>query len=71
MFVVDGLEKTMSANVRRKIVIDESNRIRQIKANTIFTLPIELMRDRNKLIMFSTVVCFPFIKLIEQNETPV
>ncbi len=67
LFVVDGLEKTMSVETRRKIVIEESNRLRQIKAYTIFTLPIELMRERQKIAQFSTVEAFPFVKLLHRQ----
>jgi len=67
LFIVDGLEKTASLDMRKKIILEESNRIRQIKVNTIFTLPIELMPERLKLISFSTVVSFPFIKIKERN----
>jgi hypothetical protein len=65
--IVDGLEKTASLDIRKKIVIEEINRIRQVKANTIFTLPIELMPETLRLTAFSTVVSFPYIKLKEKN----
>ena len=71
LFVVDGLEKTMSANMRRKIIIDEANRLRQIRAYTIFTLPIELMKERQKISQFSTVESFPYIKITERQGEPV
>lgn len=63
LFIIDGLEKTMSADTRRKIIMEESNRIRQIKANTIFTLPIELMKEEQRILQFSEIVLFPFIKV--------
>ncbi|MFK7971059.1 MAG: hypothetical protein AB8F95_11860 [Bacteroidia bacterium] len=63
LFIVDGLEKTMSADTRRKIIMEESNRIRQIKANTIFTLPIELMKEGQRIGQFGEVITFPFIKI--------
>ncbi|MGB0525765.1 MAG: hypothetical protein ACPGJS_22490 [Flammeovirgaceae bacterium] len=69
LFIVDGLEKTASAEVRRKIVLDEKDRIRQIKANTIFTLPIELTAERQRLMDFSKVLSFPFVKLQEKDGT--
>lgn len=69
LFVVDGLEKTMTMEMRRKIVIDESNRLRSINAYTIFTLPIELMKNRQSLMVFAKVVTFPFVKLEEKNGT--
>ncbi len=67
LFIVDGLEKTATTDIRRKIVLEETNRIRQIKTHTIFTLPIELMSQRQRLITFSTVVSFPFVKIREKN----
>jgi len=67
LFVVDGIEKAASLDIRKKIILEESNRIRQINANTIFTLPIELMPEGRKLISFSTVVSFPFVKIREKN----
>jgi len=67
LFVVDGIEKAASLDIRKKIILEEANRIRQINANTIFTLPIELMPERQKIISFSTVVSFPFVKIKEKN----
>lgn len=67
LFIVDGLEKVATKALRKKIVDDESNRIRQIRANTIFTLPLHLMPLRQKLIAFSTVVTFPFVKIREKK----
>ena len=67
LFIIDGLEKIATADIRKKIVAEESNRIRQIKCSSIFTLPIELMPLRQNLISFSTVVSFPFVKIVEKN----
>lgn len=67
LFIVDGLEKTMSADTRRKIIMEESNRIRQIKVNTLFTLPIELMKEEQRIRQFAEIVSFPFIKLYERD----
>ncbi len=67
LFIVDGLEKTMSPDTRRMIIMEESNRIRQIKANTIFTLPIELMKEEQRIRHFSEIVTFPFIKIKERD----
>ncbi|MCX6217015.1 hypothetical protein [Spirosoma sp.] len=71
LFIVDGLEKTMSATTRRAIIMDESNRIRQIKANTIFTLPIELMKEEQHIRNFSEIITFPFIKIIDRDGSTV
>ena len=67
LFVVDGIEKAASLDIRKKIILEEANRVRLIQTNTIFTLPIELMPERQKLISFSTVVSFPFVKIRERN----
>jgi hypothetical protein len=67
LFVIDGLEKTATFDIRKKIIIDEGDRISQIKANTICTLPIELMSQTRRLMQFCTVVSFPFVKVIEKN----
>jgi len=67
LFIIDGLEKAMSVDVRRRIILDESNRFQRIKANTIFTLPIELMKEQEYLKQFSQVVSFPFVKIRERN----
>jgi SpoVK/Ycf46/Vps4 family AAA+-type ATPase len=67
LFVVDGIEKAASLEIRKKIILEEANRIRLINTNTIFTLPIELMPESQKLISFSTVVSFPFVKIREKN----
>ncbi len=69
LFIVDGLEKTATTDIRKKIILEETNRIRQIKAHTIFTLPIELMPQTQRLKSFSTVVSFPFVKIREKNGT--
>jgi hypothetical protein len=67
LFIVDGLEKTMSSDMRRKIIMEESNRLRQIRAYTIFTLPIELMKERQKISQFSSVESFPYVKIVERQ----
>ncbi|MFM8372691.1 MAG: hypothetical protein ACKOCO_09915 [Bacteroidota bacterium] len=67
LFIIDGLEKTMTVDTRRKIVMEETNRIRQIRANTLFTLPIELMRQRQILQQYFFVEMFPFVKIVDRN----
>ncbi|MCO6480043.1 MAG: hypothetical protein J5I94_25620 [Phaeodactylibacter sp.] len=67
LFIVDGLEKTMSTQTRYKIIIEEAGYIQQIKAYTIFTLPIELMKERATLTRFSNLEIFPFVKLYERD----
>ena len=68
LFVIDGLEKTASSELRRKIIIDEINRVKQIKAHTIFTLPIELIQFSQLIKMHGgEVVSFPFVKVYDQQ----
>ena len=72
LFIIDGLEKTWTAEVRRKIVIDEANRLQQITANIIYTLPIELMKERQQINQFATqVISFPYIKITKRDGSPV
>lgn len=72
LFIVDGLEKTLTPTIRRQIVIDESSRIRLIKANTIFILPIELMKERQSLRQLTEFVStFPNIKIQNRDGTDV
>lgn len=67
LFIVDGLEKTMSAETRRKIIMEEANRFQKIKAHTIFTLPIELMKEKQRIRQFAEIINFPFVKLYDRN----
>ncbi|MDQ6813866.1 MAG: ATP-binding protein [Bacteroidota bacterium] len=68
LFIVDGLEKTATLEIRKKIILEESNRIRQIKANTIFTLPIELMPETRRIeVNNNMVISFPFVKIRERS----
>ena len=71
LFIVDGLEKTMSVETRRKIIMEEYMRLQKIKAYTIFTLPVELMKERQKLNHFSNVEAFPFVKLFNRDGSRV
>ncbi len=69
LFIVDGLEKVATKDIRKKIILDEANRIKQIKVNTIFTLPIELAPECQRLLSFSQVVSFPFVKIREKDNS--
>lgn len=71
LFIIDGLEKTFTAEQRRKLILEESNRILKIKANTIFTLPVELIKEEAIIRQFSDVLIFPFIKVEERDGSPV
>lgn len=68
LFIIDGLEKTLTADIRKRLVIDESNKIRQIKANTLFILPVELMKERQQLRQLTEfVTAFPNIKIQDRK----
>jgi hypothetical protein len=67
LFIVDGMEKTSTPDIRRKVILGEFERIKQITVNTIFTLPIELMAESSRLMQRNEVVSFPFIKLREKD----
>lgn len=67
LFIIDGIEKTSTPELRRKVIFDELNRISTIRANTIFTLPIELLPESQILKQTCEVVSFPFVKIIEKN----
>lgn len=68
LFIIDGLEKTNTPEIRRKIVIDESSRINLIAAHSIFILPIELMKERQILRQLTEFVCtFPNIKIVDRK----
>ncbi len=71
LFIIDGLEKTLTSDIRRKIILDESGRLQEIKVNTIFTLPIELMKERRQLEQFATVKMFPFVKVQDIHHQPI
>lgn len=67
LFIVDGLEKVATSDIRKKLILEEFNRIKEIKVNTIFTLPIELAPECQRLNQFCTVISFPFVKIKEKN----
>jgi hypothetical protein len=69
LFIIDGMEKTSTPEIRRKLVLGEFERIKQINVNTIFTLPIELMAESSRLMQRNEVVSFPFIKIREKDGT--
>ncbi|MEQ1747411.1 MAG: hypothetical protein ABMA02_18415 [Saprospiraceae bacterium] len=69
LFIVDGLEKTMTADTRRKIILEETNRIRKVEAYTLFTLPIELMKERQILGSSFFIETFPFVKLLDKDDS--
>ena len=70
LFIIDGIEKTMTAAQRRKIIIDESNRIQSISVNTIFTLPIELRKEEDYIKHSADVIAFPFVQIVDRQGNP-
>lgn len=71
LFIIDGFEKVSTKDIRRKILDDEASRLEDIRAYTMFTLPIELFSLQSKLRHFSTVIPFPFVKIVEKDGTRV
>ena len=69
LFIIDGIEKALSTKIAKKLIIEEQGYIQQIKAYTIFTLPIHLMRERRQLEQFARVESFPFVRIQERDGT--
>lgn len=71
LFIIDGLEKVANPDTRKEIVVHDINWIKQIQANTIFTLPIELQKESRRLSLEhnAQVIPFPFIKIREKDDT--
>jgi len=69
LFILDGLEKLQTDAVRRRLILEESNRIRMVRANMLFTLPIELMTESKKIREDAEVITFPFVKVRESDGT--
>ena len=65
LFIIDGFEKIGSLEDRKKILVDDANKLTIIEAHMIITLPIELFTEKNRLSHFSTVENFPLIDLRE------
>jgi hypothetical protein len=61
LFVVDGFEKIGTLEDRRRIIIDNSNKFIEIRANIILTLPIELFAEASTLSNYSKPISFPLI----------
>jgi len=71
LFILDGLEKTNSAATRHKIIVADANRIRNIRANMLFTLPLELLPETRQIKDYAEVITFPFVKIAERDGQPV
>lgn len=68
LFILDGFEKIGSLEDRKKILIDNSNRFIDIKANMIITLPIELFSQAIKLNEFAKSISFPLVSLDDDSK---
>ena len=68
LFIIDGFEKIGSYEDRKKILIDNSNKFVEIKANMIITLPIELFSEVGRLKEFARHISFPLITLDEESK---
>lgn len=68
LFFIDGFEKIGSLEDRKKILIDNSNKFVEIKANMIITLPIELFSEVSRLKEFASHISFPLITLDNNSK---
>ena len=68
LFIIDGFEKIGSLEDRKKILIDNSNKFVEIKANMIITLPIELFSEVSRLKEFASHISFPLITLDNNSK---
>jgi hypothetical protein len=67
LFIIDGIEKVQTAEMRKRIIIDDGQRLREIKTNMLITMPIELHHDAaNMRNIEPVIVRFPFIKLYDK-----
>ncbi len=65
LFIVDGFEKIGTLEDRKKILVDDANKLTIIESHMIITLPIELFTEKNRLSHFSTIENFPLVDLNE------
>lgn len=67
LFIIDGIEKIGTLELRKKVLLDNANLLQSIQANMIISLPIELMREQANLSHFSEIISFPVIKIQERD----
>jgi len=67
LFILDGFEKIGSLEDRKKILVDDANKLNIIDAHMIVTLPIELFTEKNRLSHFATNENFPLIDLTKEG----
>lgn len=63
LFILDGFEKIGSLEDRKKILVDDANKLTIVNAHMIITLPIELFTEKNRLHHFATTENFPLVDL--------
>jgi len=67
LFILDGFEKIGSLEDRKKILVDDANKLSMIESHMIVTLPIELFTEKNRLSHFATNENFPLIDLTKDG----
>ncbi len=67
LFIVDGFEKIGSLEDRKKILVDDSNKLTMLNTHMIVTLPIELFTYKNQLVHNAVTMSFPLIDLETQG----
>ncbi len=67
LFIVDGFEKIGSLEDRKKILVDDANKLTIIQAHMIITLPIELFTEKNRLNHFGITENFPLVDLKKEG----
>lgn len=63
LFIIDGFEKIGSLEDRKKILVDDANKLTIINVHMLVTLPIELFTEKNRLHHFATTENFPLVDL--------
>jgi len=63
LFIVDGFEKIGSLDDRKKILVDDANKLTIVQTHMIITLPIELFTEKNRLNHFAITENFPLVDL--------
>jgi len=67
LFILDGFEKIGSLEDRKKILVDDANKLTRIDTHMIVTLPIELFTEKNRLSHFAVNENFPLIDLRQEG----
>ncbi len=70
-FILDGIEKVKSGEMRRKLIMDESFRLIQMRCNTLCILPVELKKEERELSLFSTVISLPLPSVEDRASHPI